>query len=298
MSALGVLVLAAILLVLGGAGALTPFFRRGGVPDIEVPPDPFDERRMSLLLSIKDLEVARASGDLEEQEYEKLRLETEARLIRVLKIIEERSKDGLVTSAGAKQRDSRWGSIPRWAGAVFVTVSILAVTTAGLVRSMTDRPEGATFTGSFSESAGSGGGKTPLAFFEARVQANPRDVAARLDLAHRYLDAGRVGEAIQEYTSALDLDPNNAEAHAHMGLLLYMTGRTDSALKAVERALSADPRYPEALFFKGVILLKGLNQPAPAREALQMYLELAPFGAEIEKARQYIKEAEASANGK
>lgn len=282
------LLLAALLVTVAASGALSPFLNRSA-PDIEVAADPLQERRLSLLRSIKDLEAARGSGDLEQQEYQRLRLETESRLARVINVLKERS-DGELPKARKATGEISAPRIPKWLAAASVSAVILGVTAAGIARSLTPRPEGATFTGGFS---GPATPPNPLSYFEARVKGNPQDVAARLDLAHRYLDAARVGDALPQYMSALTIDPNNAEAHAHMGLVLFMSGRPDSALKAVDRALSIDPRYPEALFFKGVILLKGLNQPVPAKGALQAYLDVAPNGAERDQARRYLEEAQA-----
>ena len=46
----------------------------------------------------------------------------------------------------------------------------------------------------------------------------------------------------------------------------------------MDRALETDPTYPEALFFRGVILLDGLDRPGEAVEAFEAYLDSAPFG--------------------
>jgi tetratricopeptide (TPR) repeat protein len=130
----------------------------------------------------------------------------------------------------------------------------------------------------------------PLAFFERRVKDHPDDLAARLDLAHRYLDAGMVERSLSEYAVALELDPDDAEALAHVGIILYQNGRSEEALRSV-------PRYPEALFFRGVILLLGLDRPQDAISAFETYLEAAPFGTERQTAKDLIAEAQASAEG-
>ncbi|HXF56150.1 MAG TPA: tetratricopeptide repeat protein [Actinomycetota bacterium] len=132
--------------------------------------------------------------------------------------------------------------------------SVLAGAVPPLSGSLRPRDPEAAITGDLGPGA-SAEAPDPLAFFEERVRRHPLDVAARLDLAHRYLDAARVGDAIDQYLEALRLDPTNVEAHAHMGLLLYLVGRPEDGLAGVQRALSADPAYPEALYIEGVILL-------------------------------------------
>src|SRR3989304_8049263 len=76
----------------------------------------------------------------------------------------------------------------------------------------------------------------PFAFFEERVRQNPDDLAARLDLAHRYLDAGRVTEALDEYAVVLELEPDDAEALPPVGMNLYLGGRPKQALASGARA--------------------------------------------------------------
>jgi tetratricopeptide (TPR) repeat protein len=134
----------------------------------------------------------------------------------------------------------------------------------------------------------------PFAGFEPRGRDPPNDLAARLDLAHRYLDAGRIEEALDEYAVALELDPDDAEAHAHIGLILYASHQPEEALASVDRALETAPGYPEALFIRGAILLRGLDRPAEAIEAFEAYLAAAPFGEERGTAQQLIAEAEAA----
>lgn len=124
------------------------------------------------------------------------------------------------------------------------------------------------------------------------MQAHPKDVAARLDLAYPYLDVGQIPQAIDQYVAALRLDPENAEAHANLGLLLFLAGRPRVGLSQVDEALSVDPTYPEALYIKGLILLKGLGRERQAASVLEKYLQLAPFGGErdlVERLLQQVR---------
>jgi cytochrome c-type biogenesis protein CcmH/NrfG len=123
------------------------------------------------------------------------------------------------------------------------------------------------------------GGQDPVAFFEQRVREHPHDLAARLDLAQRYLQTGDVERAVAQYLEALRIKPDNPEARATLGFLLHRAGSSEDGLREVNRALEVSPQDPEALYFKGVILLEGLDRPAEAAEAFRAYLESAPFGA-------------------
>jgi tetratricopeptide (TPR) repeat protein len=170
---------------------------------------------------------------------------------------------------------------------VLIGGTVLAVVVASLARDAEPQLQASTPQAS----------DDPLGFFERRVKEHPDDLAARLDLAHRYLDAGMVEDALSEYTVALELDPDDAEALAHVGIILYQNGRPEEALRSVDRALSTDPGYPEGLFIRGVILLRGLDRPEEAISAFETYLDAAPFGVERQTAKDLITEARAGTDG-
>ncbi len=115
-------------------------------------------------------------------------------------------------------------------------------------------------------------------------------VAARLDLAQRYLEAGDAKSAVAQYLAVLELAPRNAEAQANLGFVLFQAGRAEDGLRIVEQALAADPNNPEALYFKGVILLRGLHRPADATVAFRAYLDAAPFGSHRAEVETLLRE--------
>jgi cytochrome c-type biogenesis protein CcmH/NrfG len=263
------LVSVAALALVAAAGVAAGYRRRDPVP-IEPPVDPLEDRRLALLRSLADLDEARASGGLDDENYLRLRADTEGRIARLLRAIDERSTRTVIEAdAGPGGRAARPGSVPPWAVAILLAATVGSVLVVGLLREAEPLAAPAAAPGD-----------DPLAFFEERVREHPGDLAARLDLAHRYLDASRVGEALTQYRVALEVDPRNAEALANVGLILHLAGRPADGLRSVDAALESAPEYPEALFIRGVILLCGLDRPTPAAGAFESYLDAAPFGAE------------------
>lgn len=281
------------LATVAGAGVVAGFLREISLP-VEPLTDPLDDRRAALLRSLADLEEARSTGALEEPAYERLRAETERRVARVVRAIDHRADPG---TAAALERPGRAATavvaeprrVPAWAVGVLIAGTVLAVIVVSLFRTSEPQTQAASSPQSSDD---------PLAFFEHRVEDHPGDLAARLDLAHRYLDAGMLEESLAEYAVALRLDPDDAEAHAHVGMILFQSGRPNKALDFVDRALSTDPGYPEALFIRGVILLRGLDRPGEAIDAFERYLAASPFGLERAKARDLIAEAEDALAGR
>lgn len=284
----------AALAAVAAAGVTAGFRRRDPLP-VEPLADPLEDRRVALFRSLADLEEAHTSGALEDADYRRLRGDTEGRIARLLRAIDGRRspRPAVAAEGGAVALDAEVssrpvrapGGVPPWAVAILLASTVLAVAVTGLLRE--DEPAAV-------DSAPAVSGDDPFAFFEQRVRDHPNDLAARLDLAHRYLDADRVDEALGEYAVALELDPDDAEAHAHIGLILYASHRPEEALESVDRALEEAPGYPEALFIRGAILLRGLDRPEEAIEAFEAYLAAAPFGQERGTAQQLIAQAEAA----
>ena len=281
------------LALVAGAGVIAGFLREAP-PPIEPLADPLEDRREALLRSLADLEEAHASGALEGAGYLRLREQTEGRMALLLRALDRRDPAPSGSAAavapeaapagGGRTRAAEPRRVPPWAVAVLIGGTVLAVVVASLARDAEPAPQASAARAS----------DDPLGFFERRVEAHPDDLAARLDLAHRYLDAGMVEDALSEYAVALELDPDDAEALAHVGIILYQNGRPEEALESVDRALSTDPRYPEGLFIRGVILLRGLDRPEDAISAFETYLDAAPFGVERQTAKDLIAEARAA----
>lgn len=288
-----ILIASAVLAGVAAAGVLRPF--SGSRPQtLEKLADPLEDERTSLLRSLKDLDEERAIGALEEADYRSLRSETEERAVSVLRAIEARDGAGRLASdlrairprpSGNGKRPKRTAERRRRSLVTLIAVGIaVAVAVPLLLLALKPRTAGEPITGGLPTSSG-------LAFFEQRVADHPQDVAARLDLAQRYFEAGDIQDAVAQYLEALKLDPDSAEAHAYLGYVLYLAGKPDEALQNVDKALASDPTYPEALYFKGLILLKGLDKPADAAVAFQAYLDAAPFGSRRDEVQQLLTEA-------
>jgi tetratricopeptide (TPR) repeat protein len=292
-----VLLAAAAVAAVAAAGVLRPF-GLGRALTLERLADPLDDERMGLLRALRDLDEERATGELDEGSYRALRLETETRTVAVLRALEAR--DGAGTLAGdlkslrAKAEGNGAGatggrrsrsSLMATAALAGVAVAVVAVLLSAAVGNRgADQP----ITGGI----GNGGTTSALAFFQQRVADHPQDLAARLDLAQQYLDSGNVQAAIAQYLVALQIDPKNAEAHAQLGFVIYRSGRAEDGLRTVQQALDVQPNYAEALYYKGVILLQGLNRPADAAEAFREYLQAAPYGARRAEVESLLKQAE------
>jgi tetratricopeptide (TPR) repeat protein len=277
-----ILLASAGLAAVAAAGVLGPLVGRGRI--LVGNPDALEEEGSRLLHSLRDLDDERLADELPVAAYRELRAETEVRAVAVLRALEARDGAKLEEDPTIPATPRRKSRPARTATVVLVVAAVLATTVPLLAGALRDRVPGQAITG------GSLQGDS-LAFFEQRARDHPRDLAARLDLARRYRQIGDVRSAVEQYLTALQLDPRNPEARANLGFLLYQAGQPEDGLEQVEDALEEEPGYPEGLYFKGVILLRGLDRPDQAAAALRAYLEAAPFGSRRAEVDALLEEA-------
>lgn len=89
---------------------------------------------------------------------------------------------------------------------------------------------------------------------ERSVQAAPRDAEEHNFLAARYLDAGRIADAIAHLEEALRLSPNQPEAHSNLGIALQRQGKLTEAIQHFRVAVAGNPQSAEAHNNLGVAL--------------------------------------------
>lgn len=305
----------AVLAAVAAAGVLWPYVFPRRV-ELDPPADPADDERRRGIREVAELEVERLSGAMGEETYRGLREEAELRAVAALRAAEARiaapgregarwpgpsgdgsaarpSGDGsaLAPAGDGQRRPGRPGAARRALVPFLVAGLLLAALVPPLTGAIRARAPGEPISGAAPP------GSVSIALLEERVREHPGDLAARLDLAEAYLDERNAGAAIEQYVAALRIDPRSAEAHARLGALLFQAGRPRDALRAVDRALEIDPRYPEALYFRGVILLRGLDRPDAAREAFQAYIDAAPFGSHRQEVAAILEETGAQPAG-
>lgn len=100
------------------------------------------------------------------------------------------------------------------------------------------------------------------------LAAETRDVPALLDQGRRAMEAQDLGRALTLFRRALEVDPDQVTARAHLGLILLRGGHPDRALPEFDRALSREPGLPQALWGKGLALYK---TPGKTSEAIRTW---------------------------
>jgi uncharacterized protein (TIGR02996 family) len=268
-----------------------------------------ESERDFLLRSIADLDSERAAGNLDDDRYRTLKDDYTARAASVLRSIE----------AG---RDARPPPppVPRrrklLTGGGVVAFAIVAA--LALAAAAGKRHDGQSITGNAQSSqappgTGSGGGQNPAeaaaadparrAALERQVTEHPDDAAAHLVFARYLLEVGEPTGAVKEYVATARLDPKNAEANAYAGWVSFLAAQsssadpktaaelTDRALTRLDAAVAAAADYPDAHFFRGMVQLRGKNNPKAAVPDFERYLALVPNGALNDQVKKLLDQA-------
>lgn len=256
-----------------------------------------ESEREFLLRSLTDLESERAAGNLDDDRYRALKDDYTTRAAAVLRSIEEGADIRPAPSPVPLRRKLAVGS-----GLVAFAV-VAGVLLAG---ALGERLPGDSVTGNAQSDR--------RAALERQAAEHPDSAAARRAYA-RFLfrsdDPGDWATAIGEFDAAARLDPGDAESLAYGGWLAFLLSRSvasgdglpedtaaqvvDAALRRLDDAVAADPGYPDAHFFRGMVLLRGKNDPAAAVPELERYLALVPDGAQTDEVRKLLEQARTEA---
>jgi uncharacterized protein (TIGR02996 family) len=260
-----------------------------------------ESERDFLLRSLRDLDAEREAGNLDDERYQTLKDDYTARAAAVLRSIEEGGDARPAPPPVTKRRKVLTG------GGVlaFVLVAALALAAAA-----GKRHNGQTITGnaqSASQSSGDQADSARRAALERQVQEHPDDASAHLVYARYLLEKGEATAAVKEYVATAKLDPKNAEANAYAGWVSFLAAQssnadpktaselTDRALARLDAAVAASDTYPDAHFFRGMVQLRGKNNPKAAVPEFERYLALVPTGPLDDQVKSLLDQARQAA---
>ncbi len=126
---------------------------------------------------------------------------------------------------------------------------------------------------------------------QQRLDANPKDVAALVELGNIYFDGSQWPAAIDYYTRALNETPKNPDVRTDMGIAYFYSGNPDRALKEFDQALKDDPRHAQTLFNVGIVKMNGKNDPKGAIAAWESLLKIDPAYRDRAKVESLMAEA-------
>jgi len=108
-----------------------------------------------------------------------------------------------------------------------------------------------------------------------RIDNNPKDFHAYLELGSMYATIGRYEEASEYFESYVELQPDDVRVRIALAEMYANAGNTEKAKFQLEEALKVDPQDGYALYNLGIILAS-LGDKAGAQEAWDKLVEQNP----------------------
>ena len=138
-------------------------------------------------------------------------------------------------------------------------------------------------------------GESPRLLDQAAVQAlrntidrDPKNAAARVQLANLYYDSEKWDEAIKWYEEALAIDPKNPDVSTDLGVSYYNLNQPDRALKQFDHTLSVDPRHTRTMFNIGIVRAFGKQDLQGAAAIWRKLIEMAPDSEDGQNAKRAL----------
>lgn len=110
----------------------------------------------------------------------------------------------------------------------------------------------------------------------AKLKTDPRNSALLNQLGTIYKSTHQFKDAAGYYQKALDVDPKNVAARTDLASCLFYEGDADGALQQLQQSLSYDPKDANSLFNLGLIRLQAKNDRDGAVTAWQQLLKSNP----------------------
>lgn len=256
----GFLVAAAGLAALALAFVLRPLFARGGKRSVSRQ----DANVAIYRDELRELEADLAAGTLAREDYERARLELEARLLEDVSATE-------APAAAPARRSSAW-----LVGAAVPLVAVVVYLVTGDPGAMAPArqvPDAAQV-------------EAMVARLAAKMREHPEDAEGWKLLGRSYTVMGRYREAVDAYARAAERTPRDAQLLADFADALAMArGQTlqGEPEKLVARALEIDPGNLKALALAGTAAYERKDY-AGAAEIWSRMLPLVPEGSEDARA--------------
>jgi cytochrome c-type biogenesis protein CcmH/NrfG len=118
----------------------------------------------------------------------------------------------------------------------------------------------------------------------AKLKADPDNSQLLNQIGVLYKATHQFKDAAGYFQKAVDADPKNVAARTDLASCLFYQGDADGAIQQLQQSLSYDPRDANSLFNLGMIRLQAKNDPHGAIVAWQQLLKLNPALADDKKA--------------
>ena len=151
------------------------------------------------------------------------------------------------------------------------------------------QPQIPTATGMTHAAAPSASG-TQTQIAATRQSVEPVNAAGWIALGNKYFDSQQRQKAVEAYSKALQLEPNNPDVLTDQGVMYRELGAFDKAIANFEKASTINPRHLPSLLNLGVLYAQDLKDPDKAIKIWTHLIQIAPATVQAARAGAYIEQ--------
>ncbi len=129
----------------------------------------------------------------------------------------------------------------------------------------------------------------PLAALTRAIERDPTNPAPWTRRGIVRARAGRLAEALADYSRALALDEDYLPARANRASAHFHLGEHEAAARDATRVIDREPELPLPWLVRGLARAR-LRQARPAEDDLLRHLELAPYSKHVYLIRSVLRE--------
>lgn len=121
-------------------------------------------------------------------------------------------------------------------------------------------------------------------FLNDEIKMNPRSDSAYAERGNLYMSEWKIGDAEIDYRKALEINPDNIEAHFGLGVAYHLSGNYESAIQQLWTVKALDLHFKDADWQLGMIYQK-MNRLDKSIAAFKSYKSIAALYRETESVR-------------
>ena len=125
----------------------------------------------------------------------------------------------------------------------------------------------------------------------AALKADPKNFETLVQVGNLYYDHRIYPEAIEYYTRALELRPNDVNVRTDLGTAYWYSSFPEKAVAEYQKSLSVDPVHANTLFNLGVVRMEGLKDFPGAIATWEKLLKSHPQYPEKQRVLDLIEQA-------
>ncbi len=118
-------------------------------------------------------------------------------------------------------------------------------------------------------------------YYDRAAAVQPDNLELQLALAHASQDSGRCEQAVPYYPRVLEGKPRDPDVLTDLGVCFRSLGRFEEALEQFRSASAADPKHWQSVYNTAVVTGFDLNRHEQADEAVQRLRTLRPDSPEV-----------------